>query len=129
VRTLNRDPQIAVRWEPLGPSTWSTVATDGAIRCDTRTASTDEWMWVIAHQLCHLGMGHLTAGRCVERDGTIDPRWNTACCVEVDRFLDHFEIGRSPLLLPRLPPGDAESLAALAQHCPSGIRSRSLRGR
>jgi predicted metal-dependent peptidase len=103
-------PSSRVVREPLGRATWSTVASDGSVRCDTRLAEVDEWAWVIAHQLCHLGMGHLKAGRRVDRDGRIDPRWNAACCVEVDRFLSHLKIGRCPLPIPDLPDGDAESL-------------------
>lgn len=97
-------------WTSLGRATWSTVDRAGHVVCDQRLAATEEWMWVIAHQLCHLGMGHLADGRRVERDGRIDPRWNAACCVEVDRFLAHLKIGRCPFALPALPEGDAESL-------------------
>jgi predicted metal-dependent peptidase len=103
-------PRGLVSREPLGRSTWSTVTAQGSVRCDTRLAEVEEWIWVIAHQLCHLGMGHLRSGRRIERDGHIDSRWNAACCVEVDRFLSHLKIGRSPLAIPELPPGDAESL-------------------
>jgi predicted metal-dependent peptidase len=99
-----------VRREPLGRATWSTVNVDGVLRCDVRLADSEEWMWVIAHQLCHLGMGHLSAGRCIERDGTVDRRWNAACCVEVDRFLSHLKIGRPPISIADLPAGDAEFL-------------------
>lgn len=96
--------------ESLGRTSWSTVSIDGVVRCDTRLADPEEWTWVIAHQLCHLGMGHLTGGRRIERDGVIDRRWNAACCVEVDRFLSHLKIGRSPMPIAELPTGDVESL-------------------
>ncbi|MCU1499071.1 MAG: hypothetical protein JWM47_3024 [Acidimicrobiales bacterium] len=104
------DPGRRLVWRPLGQGTWSTVAGDGGIECDTRLAEVEEWAWVMAHQLCHLGMGHLRDGRRVDRDGKVDPRWNAACCVEVDRFLGHLKIGRPPMPLADLPDGDAESL-------------------
>ena len=99
---------------PLGRASWSRVASDGTVWCDTRMADVDEWVGVLAHQLCHLGMGHLTVGRRITRDGQIDPRWNAACCVEVDRFLSHLKVGRCPVPIADLPDGDLDSVRRCA---------------
>lgn len=101
---------VSVYREDLGRDAWALVGSAGVLVCDTRLAPVDEWSWVLAHQLCHLGMGHLREGRRIERDGRIDPSWNAACCVEVDRLLAHLKIGRCPLILPELPDGDLESM-------------------
>ncbi len=60
---------------------WAVVTSDGQIHIHpTRRARPDEWLYVLAHCLLHLGFGHLQVR---ER-----PReWNVACDRYVGKFL------------------------------------------
>lgn len=50
-----------------------------------------EWMFILAHQLLHLGLSH--EGR---RDGREPRAWNLACEHAVDNMLHAFKIGKAP---------------------------------
>lgn len=53
--------------------------------------SADQWMFAIAHQLLHLGLGH------EPRRHLRDPLlWNVACEIAADSLLFHLRIGRPP---------------------------------
>lgn len=69
---------------------WAVVTSGGAIHVHpTRRCEPDEWTYVLAHCLLHLGFGQIVAR---ER-----PReWNAACDVFVDRFLLPLKLGRPP---------------------------------
>lgn len=61
----------------------------------------DEWRWVLAHLLLHLGFGHLdpAAGQ--------DEAYASVACVVVVRFQRAVKLGREPVRLPgALPAGD-----------------------
>ncbi len=54
-----------------------------------RHAETEEWVYVLAHCLLHLGFEHFKA----------QPRqdlWNIACDVYIAKFLDDFKLGQNP---------------------------------
>ncbi len=69
---------------------WAVVTNNGVIHAHpTRRGDPDEWTYVLAHCLLHLGFGH-----CVEKP---QPRaWNAACDLQVDRFLRPLKLGRPP---------------------------------
>jgi hypothetical protein len=88
----------------------------------TRRGTPEEWAYVLAHNLLHLGLSHLTKrARPAE--------WNAAACVGAIRIQESLKVGRAPLEL-ALRPGDApprteESL--YQQFCEEGIPD-SLQG-
>ncbi len=73
-----------------------------------RRASPEEWAWVFAHLVLHLGFGHLDP-----RPPSSSRVEATAADVEVDRFLASLRFGRSPFALPAIwPVGSPERLVA-----------------
>lgn len=72
---------------------WAVVTSNGFVHCHpTRRGEPEEWTYVIAHCLLHLGMGHL-APAVAHRDSAA---WNAACDHAVERFLDRLKVGRKP---------------------------------
>ncbi|MFD8704675.1 hypothetical protein ACFV1W_18990 [Kitasatospora sp. NPDC059648] len=95
------------------PDGWAVVDSDGTVHVDPRRrAEPEEWAWVVAHCLLHLGFGHLPAARGTRVQP--DPHTAAARCAVVNRFLATFPVGRAPVALPQAyPGGDEEELAAL----------------
>ncbi|MGW2251903.1 vWA domain-containing protein [Kitasatospora sp. NPDC001660] len=121
VRILRRNPAFAAldadfcRREdcPVAPETgWAAVDSDGTVHVNhRRRAEPEEWAWVLAHCLLHLGFGHVPAARGTRVQP--DAHDTAARCAVVNRFLAGFPVGRSPLTLPQeYPGGDEEELAA-----------------
>ena len=80
---------------------WAYVSADGNIYCHPkRLAQPEEWVYVLAHCLLHLGMGHFSKRK-------LDDNWNRACDCYVAKFLEDMKLGRppynvfSPIGLPR----------------------------
>lgn len=70
---------------------WFTITADGLLRANCRRpAEAAEWMYVLAHAMLHLGMGHFRPGR-------MSDAWLTACDIVVARFLADLKIGREPI--------------------------------
>ena len=69
---------------------WLVVSDDGELTAHpTRVGSVEEWTYVLAHGLLHLGFGHV-----IERP---NPRaWTLACDYVVARFLADLKLGRPP---------------------------------
>ena len=69
---------------------WAVVTRAGVIHVHpTRRGLPDEWLYVLAHCLLHLGFGHFQQGK--------RPReWNVACDLFVARFLADLKLGRPP---------------------------------
>ncbi|WP_405770026.1 hypothetical protein OG539_35705 [Actinacidiphila glaucinigra] len=91
---------------------WASVTSNGVVHADLlRRAEPEEWAWVLAHCLLHLGFGHVPAARGMREQ---PDRFDLAArCVVVNRFLDTFPVGRAPVPLPPVfPDGDEEQLAA-----------------
>src|SRR5579872_3176246 len=66
---------------------WAVVTTNGYVHVHpTRRADPQEWVYVIAHCLLHLGFGHI---RTRERQR----EWNAACDCIVARFLADLRLG------------------------------------
>ncbi len=97
--------QRATDRSPCPPDGWAVVTSTGSVYFNPgRRGSPEEWAWVAAHSLLHLGFDHL-AGR--HRAGWsaaagaasgvgFDEAWNLAACLAVNRFLAHLKIGRPP---------------------------------
>ncbi|MGI5283186.1 DUF2201 family putative metallopeptidase [Nonomuraea polychroma] len=100
----------------LTNDTWAIVTDDGDVRFHPkRRAPAEEWTWVFAHLLLHLGFGHADPRACVPKD--IDGNrphhaYHAACCLAVERFLRTLKIGRCPWPLPvELPDNDEVTLS------------------
>lgn len=75
---------------PCPADGWIVVESTGVLHAHPkRRATSEEWMWVIAHGLLHLGFGHF------QKRARPD-LWNVACDAFVNRFLADLKIGRRP---------------------------------
>lgn len=78
---------------------WAVVSSNGVIVVHPkRSASPQEWLWVLAHCHLHLGMNHFQA-RLDERE------WSLACDCMVYQFLAALKIGKPPDELSGVPIG------------------------
>jgi predicted metal-dependent peptidase len=69
---------------------WVVVTSLGHLHVHpTRRADTAEWVYVLAHALLHLGLGHF-------RQERRDYEWNAACDLFIARFLADLKLGRVP---------------------------------
>ncbi|MEU4161407.1 hypothetical protein [Actinoplanes sp. NPDC026670] len=86
------------------------VAAGGLITVSrTRRLTKDEWRWVLAHCLLHLGFDHLTTGA----GSAGDDAFRAAACLAVARFQRAVKLGREPDPLPDLlPSAEEDDLAA-----------------
>ena len=72
------------------PQGWAVVTSNGEIHVHpARRAEPEEWVYIAAHCLLHLGFGHFR-----EQDDYF--LWNLACDVYLDDFLSMMKIGRAP---------------------------------
>jgi predicted metal-dependent peptidase len=91
------------------PDGWAVVTSLGHVFLNSRRrGEPEEWAWVAAHCLLHLGFDHLAQHRLAGwraatgipsagRSGAgFDAAWNLAACVAVNRFLSHLKVGRPP---------------------------------
>jgi predicted metal-dependent peptidase len=91
---------------------WAVVNSHGTITPNPEIdGHADQWAWVFAHLLLHLGLAHLDRDRLAEADAllpndTIDPVYAAACCVAVNRLSDVIRVGQPLVWMPELPPGD-----------------------
>lgn len=77
---------------PMAKEDWAYVTSRGHIYLNPRKAGTvDEWVYVLAHCMLHLGMGHIAEQR---KDDAI---WQMACDVVVTRFLLDSKLGTPPM--------------------------------
>lgn len=102
---------------------WAVVDSDGHIHAHpTRVAPVDEWVWVLAHCLVHLGLGHLSGksggnsggdtDRATGRPAAPDEATAAACDAAVNRFLAALRLGRPPMPLPAEYPATEEQVLA-----------------
>jgi predicted metal-dependent peptidase len=69
---------------------WIEITERGHTRAHpTRRAEPEEWAYVLAHGLLHLGFGHLGNGMGKERRA-----WTAACCLVVSRFMAGLKLFR-----------------------------------
>ena len=89
------------------PDGWAVVTSLGHIWLHPRRrGEPEEWAWVAAHCLLHLGFGHLdqhhlagwraATGLPSGAGARFDAAWNLAACTTVNRFLSHLKVGRPP---------------------------------
>ncbi|MFC4589875.1 vWA domain-containing protein [Sphaerisporangium corydalis] len=112
--------------EWYGTHSWALVTPDGRVmHHPTRRAEPEEWAWVFAHLLLHLGFGHTDPRNAQPRDIGADigvnigdrhtvrrlpeTAYRAACCLVVDRFLRTLKIGRCPAPLPEELPHEDEA--------------------
>ncbi|MNU73594.1 hypothetical protein D3C71_630800 [compost metagenome] len=69
---------------------WAVTTSSGHIHVHPkRRGSPEEWIYILAHALLHLGLGHF---RTMQRQDL----WNTACDCFIARFLYDMKLGRPP---------------------------------
>ena len=72
------------------PKAWAVVNNNGNIDVySKRHGSKEEWAYVLAHCLLHLGFGHF-------QEKTNFYEWNAACNCFVAKFLDDLKLGCAP---------------------------------
>ena len=70
---------------------WAVVTNNGTIHCNpTKFLQSQEWTYILAHCLLHLGFGHFTQ----VKNKSIP--WNVACDCIIAKFLADFKFGRPP---------------------------------
>lgn len=90
---------------------WAAIDSAGRVRIHpTRLASPDEWAWVFAHLLLHLGFGHITARR--GPAPRLDAAAVAASDVAVGRLLQSLRIGQPVVPLPLVLPTTDEAVLA-----------------
>lgn len=93
---------------------WAVIDTDGTVHAHpTRLARPQEWAWVFAHLLLHLGLNHQQAA--TSGGSRLDGAHTAAADVVVTRFQASLKFGACPFERPQplpLPVGDEASLAA-----------------
>jgi predicted metal-dependent peptidase len=95
---------------------WAVVTEAGTIHVHpTRRADPDQWIYILAHSLLHLGFGHFQ-----KRENQV--AWNAACDLFVARFLADLKLGRPPQELEYRPVFTAQNEEQLyRQFCAEGI--------
>lgn len=89
---------------PMAKADWAYVTSDGNIYLNPRReAGMKEWVYILAHCLLHLGLGHIQEERGQDRV------WLTACDLVAARFLAENRIGSPPAGLDRAIPLPAKS--------------------
>ena len=95
------------------PDGWAVVTSLGHVYLHPRRrGEPEEWAWVAAHCMLHLGFDHLAQDHLAGWRAAVglpsgglpggltragfDAAWNLAACLTVNRFLSHLKIGRPP---------------------------------
>lgn len=95
---------------PFPREGWAVVNPDGEIYANTRRRGTpQEWLYVLAHCMLHLALGHFVQER------EVDSLWNTACDCVVAKMLAELHIGSPPVELSWPIPGNVRDEEQLYQ--------------
>ena len=98
-------------------SGWAIVVDTAEIHVHpTRRAAPEEWAYVLAHCLLHLGLSHFKVR-------AKPAEWNAAACACVARFLDGIKLGRAPVEL-QIHPGTIPTRteeALYQEFCDQGV--------
>ena len=99
-----------IRDDDCPADAWALIDSNGQIRTHrTRRATPDEWTWVFAHLLIHLGLGHADRDR-----PDPDHAAQAACDVAVNRYLQSLKLGTPIVELPAsFPAMEEDALARL----------------
>jgi predicted metal-dependent peptidase len=82
---INRQPS-----NQCPPKHWAVINNLGTIHVHpTRRGSPEEWVYVLAHCLLHLGFGHF-------QERTYFREWNAACNYFIAKFLADLKLGTAP---------------------------------
>ena len=82
---INRQPS-----NQCPPKHWAVINNLGTIHVHpTRRGSPEEWVYVLAHCLLHLGFGHF-------QERTHFREWNAACNYFIAKFLADLKLGTAP---------------------------------
>lgn len=113
---LSRASVIRSPESPYPREGWAKVTADGAIYVHpTRLGEPEEWLYVLAHCVLHLGFGHFEH-RFQQRE------WDLACECVVWQFLATLKLGKPPEMLRGLPDLPASTEEALFRYfCERGI--------
>ncbi|MEO7001298.1 MAG: peptidase [Ktedonobacterales bacterium] len=100
---------------------WAVVDSNGTIHVHpARRGAPEEWAYVLAHCLLHLGFGHFRKPDQLE----VDPRrWNDACDLFLATFLRQLKIGCPPL---EMQAPDDDSFGADEQRIYTALGRRAL---
>ncbi len=73
---------------------WAVITQNGYLHVNpVRRGEPEEWVYVIAHGLMHLGLGHFDPE---QFDKASFDKWNTACDCYIAAFLADMKLGRPP---------------------------------
>jgi predicted metal-dependent peptidase len=99
---------VPARSDSCPATGWATVDSNGVILTHrTRHAAPEEWAWVFAHLIIHLGLGHAD-----RRRPAPDPAAGAAFDVAVNRYLQSLKLGMPIVELPQsFPATDEDALA------------------
>ena len=105
---------------------WAIVSDTETIHVHpTRRGEPEEWTWVLAHCLLHLGFGHIRPQKNMRA-------WNVACDVVVDHFLAGLKLGRAPkgVIVPERRSAHEEKLYIQLQrgHIPADLLATGTAG-
>lgn len=97
VDLIKQSPMFAQMWEEvwdhaesMGPTSWAYIMSSGVMRVNKdKDATPEEWAYVIAHCLLHLGLGH-------EKKKKHPELWNIACDCYIAQFLQELKFGKVP---------------------------------
>lgn len=79
------------------PDGWAVVSRSGLVHLNPRRRGTeDEWTFVLAHCLLHLGFDHLENTRVGTGSTGCEREWNAAACLAVNVFLRQIKVGKAP---------------------------------
>lgn len=114
---LIRFASIVRREEVQYPANgWANVDDTGAIYVHPkRRGETEEWIYVLAHCLLHLGFGHFQAK-------VNQTYWNIACDCTVSKFLRDLKLGKAPdSVLGDYPFSAADEDSLYQRFCEQGV--------
>jgi predicted metal-dependent peptidase len=119
------------------PDGWAVVYFNGTISPNVRRlAEPEEWVYIFAHCLLHLGLDHFHLPDDIENGGNFEKNkavWQVACDVFITRFLADLKLGKPPEAychLLELPAQSEENLYRrfLVENIPADLRGLSTAG-